>query len=240
MKTTYKIALVSALLSLCGPAFAQKPTTGCIDVNVQGQADGIKLGLTKQGHTLYQEAMFNMTSMEPVPIAVKMITGVQYQMIYVGSESSNRMIFELYDGKDKKLDEKVERGANNSIVYTYTPKKTDIYLVTLIQKKGTKDMCGYFGVMMKGAHPPVAATSNQPADQPAPPPTAPEPAKKAKVKTATTVKRATTVKKTNTPKPAETKVAPSESNNYQNMPANQRPNPNRTRATREAQQQRGR
>ena len=210
------------------PSLAQKPKTGCIDVNIQGQADGIKLGLSKQGHIMFQEGVFQMTSMEPTPIAVKMSQGISYQLIFVGSENSNRMIMELYDGKDRKIDEKVERGSSNSIVYTFTPPKTDIYLVTLIQKRATKDMCGYFGVMMKSARPVAPARPVQPGQ--------PQPAAPAPVQKKDPAKVAATHAGEATPPPPPAKAVPSMENGYKDMPANQRPNPNRTRATREAQQ----
>ena len=228
MKTYSKITLLGIMLCFSLPSLAQKPKTGCIDVNIQGQADGIKLGLSKQGHIMFQEGVFQMTSMEPTPIAVKMSQGISYQLIFVGSENSNRMIMELYDGKDRKIDEKVERGSSNSIVYTFTPSKTDIYLVTLIQKRATKDMCGYFGVMMKSARPVASARPVQPGQpQPAAPSTV---QKKAPAKVAATPAREAT------PPPPPAKAVPSMENGYKDMPANQRPNPNRTRATREAQQ----
>ena len=210
------------------PSLAQKPKTGCIDVNIQGQADGIKLGLSKQGHIMFQEGVFQMTSMEPTPIAVKMSQGISYQLIFVGSENSNRMIMELYDGKDRKIDEKVERGSSNSIVYTFTPSKTDIYLVTLIQKRATKDMCGYFGVMMKSARPVASARPVQPGQ--------PQPAAPSTVQKKAPAKVAATPAGEATPPPPPAKAVPSMENGYKDMPANQRPNPNRTRATREAQQ----
>lgn len=218
MKVRSQVLLLICYLLINLPAGAQKPQTGCVDAAIQAQADGIKLGLSKKGMVVFQEAMFRMQSMEPVPVAVKMTQGVTYELVFVGSENTNKLMMELYDGKDKKIDEKIERSMNN-IIYTFTPQRTDVYLVTLIQKKGLKDMCGYFGVMVKGkprkATPKVDSTKKQniPAIQPA-------------------VKAA--------PQQSQpTKVNTSKSNNAQSIPANQRPNPNRTKATREAQEQKG-
>jgi hypothetical protein len=240
MRTYNTLALVLISLSVSLTAVAQKPKTGCVDANIEGQSNGIKNGLAKQGMGVFQEAMFQMASMEPVPVAVKLMQGVPYQLIFVGSENANRLIMEIYDGKDKKVDEKVERGDNNSIVYSFTPKKTDIYLVTLIQKKGLKELCGYFGVMTKGL-PMTAKVQNAGSDQVAPTPAVkPAPVKKS---TTTTVKT-TTVKKTPAP-PTKTAVntpvtpAPATTNKANTIPDNQRPNPNRTRATNEALKQQG-
>jgi hypothetical protein len=222
MKTFSKIALILALLLSDLTVFAQKPDVGCVDVNVQGQADAVKLGFSKKGLTVFQEAMFKMSSMEPVPVAVKLYQGFTYQLIFVGSENATKMMMEIYDGSDKKIDEEVERGSSNNIIYAFTPAKTDVYLITLIQKKGLKEMCGYFGVMMKGKVPattvrtePVAKPAVAPVKQPMA-----APAKAAPVKT--------------TSAPA-VKAQPVQKMNERNeLPANQRPNPNRTRATNEA------
>jgi len=213
MKAFTKVLLAGCLV-INTPIFAQKPQTDCVDAAITSQADGIKLGFSKKGMTVFQEAMFKMQSMEPVPVAVKMMQGINYQLVFVGNENANRLTMEIFDGKDHKLDEKIERSMNN-IVYSFTPPKTDVYLITLYQKKGLKDMCGYFGVMMKGTSRPVAVpkkeqpVQSKPVAQPKPSGT--------------------------TPKPAATKPTPA--NNA--VPDNQRPNPNRTKATREAQQQKG-
>lgn len=206
---TTMLFAVCALISI--DTVAQKPKTGCIDAAVEAQANGIKLGLSKKDMKVFQEAMFRMQSMEPVPVAVKMTAGVNYELIFVGSEQANRLSMEIFDGKDNKIEERIERSMNN-IVYSFTPQKTDVYLVTLYQKKGLKDMCGYFGVMAKGLVNP-----------------APQPKKET-----TPVKPANTA----TP-PSATKTAPQKSSTQPSLPDNQRPNPNRTKATREAQQQKG-
>lgn len=137
------------LLISVGTAFAQKKTKqDCTDPLIKSTAENLKNGYVKQGMTLYQETMLDMTSMEPMPIAVRLYEGVDYQLVYVGSEHANKLIFQLFDGKDNKLDEKRERG-QDYLIYQFKPTKTDIYLINLYQKKGVKDMCGYFGVMFK-------------------------------------------------------------------------------------------
>jgi hypothetical protein len=217
-------ALTKLLLALCLVShtllYAQKPTTGCVDAAIEAQATGIKLGLSKKGMTVFQEGMFKMQSMEPIPVAVKLTAGIPYELIFVGSESANRLTMEIFDGTDNKIDERIERSMNN-IVYSFTPQKTDVYLVTLYQKRGLKDMCGYFGVMMKGTPRPAAPKRDSVKKQPA------------------AVKPATTTTKKSVPQNQSTKVNTSKSSNAQAAPDNQRPNPNRTKATREAQQQKG-
>ncbi|MBS1777175.1 MAG: hypothetical protein JSS64_12935 [Bacteroidetes bacterium] len=218
---TKSILTAIAFCLLAQPyVFAQKPQTDCVDAAIKAQAQGIKEKFSKQGLSLFQEGMFKMQSNEPIPVGIKLVAGVSYQLIYVGNENSNKMTMELFDGKDKKLDEKIERATSN-IVYPFTPTKTDVYLVMLYQKKGLKNFCGYFGVMSKGAVPAVVTP----------------------IKKVTTPSTQTKVAPHNTTpsKAAPTTIksapqAPQPSNNY---PDNQRPNPNRTRATREAQQQKG-
>ena len=210
MKMRTKALLFSGMLLASGQVTAQKPKTGCVDAAVEAQAEGIKRGLKKQGLTIFQEAMIQMTSMEPAPIAVKLTEGVRYQLIFVGSEQANKLVMEIYDGRDKKVDEKIERSTND-IVYTFTPTKTDVYLITLTQKRALKSMCGYFGVLMKSSVPPATAVRAPVKEEPAKPATPPAP-------------RPAPASATTTDKPIE-------------LPADQRPNPNRTKATREAQQQ---
>ena len=238
MKTLNKTLLIALLAGLTFTSYAQRPKTGCVDANIQAQSEGIKTGYGKQGYTVFQEALFQMTSMEPVPVAVKLTQGVPYQLVFIGNEHASRVMMEIYDGQDHKIDEKIER-ADNNIVFSYTPTKTDVYLITITQKKALKDMCGYFGVLAKGLRStPVAKGTNPPtAVKPAPAPV------KATVKTTTTTTKTvnnkpaattvTTTTKTATPATA----APAKDNGYKDMPANQRPNPNRTRATNEAMQQ---
>lgn len=150
MKNLIKPIVIIALLMMpVGTAFAQKKTKqDCTDPMIKSTAENLKNGYIKQGMSLYQEAMLDMTSMEPMPIAVRLYEGVEYQLVFVGAEHSNKLIFQLFDGKDNKLDEKRERG-QDYLTYQFKPAKTDIYLINLYQKKGVRDMCGYFAVMFK-------------------------------------------------------------------------------------------
>lgn len=213
---------------------AQNIATKCIDPAIEGQAENIKRTYEKQGLVIFQESMLAMTSMEPSPIAIRLQAGIQYQFIFVGSSQSNRLTMELFDGADKKLDERVEKDGDH-ILYTFRPAKTEIYLITLFQKKGMKDMCGYFGVMtdkLKNAAPKVAPVKNtQPTTLPKTTPIKKQPAVSTTPKS-TPKKTTTTIISPPPPPPppvTETKTT--------TVPDNQRPNPNRTRATQEHQKQ---
>lgn len=224
MKSFIKIAFASALLVCSNSLFAQKTETGCNDLDIKDQAEGYKKSFIKDGMSLFQEAMIHMTSLEPTPIEVKLTQGIQYQFIFVASEHANKLVMEIYDGKDKMIDQKKERGANNYIIYPFTPSKTDIYLITLMQKKGTRDMCGYFGVMMKGYKVPAAVIKreNNVVEKPVQRPI---------------LKPVERVVEQPTSKPETKQENNTNTKHYRALPANQRPNPNRTRATNEALQE---
>lgn len=233
MKTTLiAITILFTALSFSQQATAQKPRTGCNDVSIKNQGDGVKTGLTKQGLSLFQEAMISMQTMEPAPVVVKLNAGQSYQFIFVGDQDASRMAMELYDGKDKKVDEKVVRGGGNQIVYTYTAPKTDEYLITLMQKKrGRDNMCGYFGVMTNKA----AVKTPRPTQQvPVTKTPAPVSNTKMPVKTTTT----TTTTSPATQQKSTWQTAPANNTNQQQKPDyEQKPNPNRTKATQEHQNQ---
>jgi len=220
MKYIISCGMAALLILLTnGDIAAQKPSTKCSDPAIQGIADNIKNGFSKQGYVVFQESMLAMQSMEPTPIAIRLQAGITYQLIFIGSTSASRLSLELFDGSDKRIDEKVEK-SDNYILYTFKPQKTEVYLVTLYQKKGVKDMCGYFAVMtpkLKNAPPKTAPVKRS---APATTQKAASPAKQTTTKT-TTIKTTTTTttQKNNTPSD------------------NQRPNSNRTRATKEYQQQ---
>lgn len=206
--------------------YAQKNAVKCVDPDVQGRADNIKSMYEKQGKVVFQESVLNMTSMEPSPVAVRLQQGITYEFIFVGSSQASRMMLELFDGRDKKLDHKVEKNATH-LLYTFTPNKTEVYLITLTQKKGTKDMCGYFGIMVKKpaqSGPKVAPVKNNNTQ-------ITTPVKTTTIKTTTTTTptktTTTTTQPTNTTQPVKTNT----------IPDNQRPNPNRTKATQQYQQQ---
>src|SRR5690606_21508858 len=168
------------------------------------------------------EAFLPMTSLEPFPIVVRLQQGVPYQFVFIGSELSSRIIMELFDGRNRKIEEKIERGGNNNILYRFTPATTDNYLITLIQKKGTNGMCDYFGILTT----PTAASSPVSSGKPSAP--RPEPA----------IPPATPARPANLP-PAPPPAAyekPRNSEEKFGMPANQIPNQNRLKATREAQE----
>ena len=211
VKAFYQVFATILLMSTV--AVAQKPSTGCVDPAVKASADNIKESYAKKGMVVFQESMLAMTSMEPTPIAVRLQQGVTYEMFFAGSTMSTRLMLEIFDGADKKLDHKVEKDVSH-LVYTFIPKKTEVYLITLTQKKGMKDMCGYFGIMVKK---PIRSTNTKPT-----PERTTQPTKQTTTRTTTTTKTTTTTTQPKT--------------NTNVVPNNQRPNPNRTRATQQHQQ----
>lgn len=259
--------ILSILLSaiLIQASFAQGSKT-CNDPAVMGQSNNIKSVYEKQGMVVFRESMIAMQSMEPSPIAVRLQADITYQFIFIGSSQANRLSLELYDGTDKKLDEKVEKGGDY-LLYTFKPEKTDLYLINLYQKKGARDLCGYFGIMtqqLKNAPPKLAPIRSTQKANTVPVQTRPvkqtpvktkqaatapvyqtkpvkqsvqSTTKKVPVVNQQTTKQTTESQQKTTPSkntPIPVKSIPSTANK---IPDNQKPNPNRTRATKEYQQQ---
>lgn len=131
------------------------PALGCNDKAIRLQAEQIKQDFKTQGLEMYKDAMIDMESKQPTPIAVQLTKGVLYQMIYIGSKDANRMSFELYDGSDKKIEDRVLKtpGITNQLIYSFIPEKTDLYLVILYQNKGTQNICGSFSIMQPSSKP---------------------------------------------------------------------------------------
>lgn len=227
---------VSALIMLLWtmatiPAMAQK---SCHDLAIDGLAATVKNKFTKQGMHVYREAMLEMSSLEPTPIALNLQQNTTYQLIFIGNSHANKLAIELFDESDKMLYHKTERGVDY-ILYTFTPPRTEVYLVTLLQKKGTGKVCGYFGIMTNSpvSNPTKEASEKKPVTTPKPatnkstPPATKKPVSPTQP-SATTPTHQAPPKATNTPSPKT---------NTRSMPDNQRPNPNRTKATEEYQKQ---
>lgn len=146
----YALIVSLFILISCSWASAQIiPVLGCNDGAIRLQAEQIKQNFKSQGLEVYKDAMIEMESRQPSPIAVQLTKGVLYQMVYIGSKDSKKISFELFDGNDKRIEEKTlkDPGANNLLIYSFTPDKTDLYLVILIQIKGTQNVCGSFSIM---------------------------------------------------------------------------------------------
>ena len=131
-------------------AFAQQPAVGCMDRAIRIQAEQAKQNFIKQGMKVYKEAMIGMEPNEPYPIAVQLTQGQLYQVVFVGSLSATKIRFELLDGKDKTIDQKVlDRPVeNNMIIYSFVPEKTDMYMLMLTQKV-RKQTCGSIAIFEK-------------------------------------------------------------------------------------------
>ncbi len=145
------------------------PTLGCNDHAIRLQAEQIKQDFKSQGMEVYKDAMLDMESKQPSPIAVQLTKGILYQMILIGSKEANKIRFELFDGEDKKIDERILKhpGLNNFLVYSFVPDKTDFYLVILSQSKGMQNLCGSFSIMQPATGKTrQQAPSNQPAKTP--------------------------------------------------------------------------
>lgn len=224
-----QLQLLAILLGFLSFSFTSQAQPKCQDPAIEGLANNIKSTYQKQGLKVFRESMLDMVSMEPTPIAVSLQEGTTYQFIFIGSNQASKLMLELFDGADKRIDQKTERGVDY-ITYSFTPKVSEVYLITLIQKKGAKNVCGYFAVLTNNLPKPIATPQ---AKQATPATSKPIPAK-------TPVK---TVPASTTPKTLEPKATPQQpiavpaSKKAPAIPDNQRPNPNRTKATQDYQQQ---
>lgn len=169
MRKYFTILNIIACLTIVSNAVKGQilPTLGCNDKSIRLQAEQYKQDFKAQGQEVYRDAMINMESRQPTPVAIQLNKGVLYQMIFIGSREANKINFELYDGEDRKIDEKILKapGVSNFVVYSFVPEKTDLYLVILTQIKGTQSLCGSFTIMQPGTAKPKGNTQSAPAKQ---------------------------------------------------------------------------
>jgi len=145
-----KILTVLGFGLLAATAAYAQPAVGCMDRAIRIQAEQAKQNFIKQGMKVFKEAMIGMEPNTPYPIAVQLDKGELYQVVYVGSLSATKIRFELLDGKDKIIDERVlDRPVeNNMVVYSFVPEKSDIYMLMLTQKV-KKPTCGSIAIFKK-------------------------------------------------------------------------------------------
>lgn len=164
-------AILSVFLSLVFSARAQQqqPNIGCVDKIIKLEAEDLKQTFMKQDMVVYRDAMMSMESQTPFPVAVQLIRGQLYQFIFVGSKESSKITMELFDGDDKKLEQRTGGATStnpngNYIIYSFIPDKTDLYLIVLTQKLKNRTMCGSFTIMQK-AEPKAQAVDSTKARQ---------------------------------------------------------------------------
>ncbi|MGN6569299.1 MAG: hypothetical protein ACTHJ0_15170 [Flavipsychrobacter sp.] len=160
------IAILIAILSFAFVCKAQQqPNIGCVDKVIKLQAEDLKQTFMKQDMVVYRDAMMSMESQTPFPVAVQLNKGQLYQFIFVGSRESAKITMELFDGDDKKLEQRTAGATSsnpngNYIIYSFIPEKTDLYLIVLTQKLKNRTMCGSFTIMQKGQPKAQATDSN--------------------------------------------------------------------------------
>ncbi len=133
-------------------ANAQQAKIGCMDKDIRVQSEQFKHNFRAQGMEVYKNAMLNMQSQEPYPIALQLQQGQLYQFVFVGSKLSSKIFFELFDGNDEKLESITlkEKDGKNYIIYSFMPKKSDVYLIVAGQKiRGGGEVCGSLTVMQQ-------------------------------------------------------------------------------------------
>lgn len=147
-------SLIAATAIFCAavPAHAQqqaepRQAVGCHDPVLRAQADDIKKHFTEQGFKVYRDAMINMESMQPFPIVIQLQKGQLYQIIYVGQQAATNHRMVMYDGNDRKIDErfvfkKLGKDVTNYMVYEFVPERTDTYLFEFMTRLKNKQFCG--------------------------------------------------------------------------------------------------
>jgi hypothetical protein len=164
MKKTIAVIAVVLFTASFSRIFAQdQPNVGCIDKAVKLQAEDVKRGFINQGMTVYRDAMIGMESQTPFPIEVKLVQGHLYEFLFIGNTDANIKL-ELYDGEDQNIGTRsLAKGESPGyIIYSFTPAKTDMYLLMLTQKLKHETMCGSFTIMEKQDDNATAPTQQAP------------------------------------------------------------------------------
>jgi hypothetical protein len=143
-------ATVLLIFSFSTGRAQDQPNVGCIDKAVKLQAEDVKQGFMKQGLSVYRDAMVGMESQTPFPVEVKLVQGHLYEFLFIGNAEASTKL-ELFDGDDQNIgSKKLAVGeAPGYIIYSFTPAKTDTYLIMLTQKLKHETMCGGFTIMEK-------------------------------------------------------------------------------------------
>ena len=145
MKSLFTILAISFISF---GAAAQTENLGCIDKDMRMEAEGLKASFIKQGLSVFKDAMITMESQQPVPVAIEMVQGRIYQMVFIGNSSAAKVSLEVMDGNHKQVMQKQSgKGGNHYVVYSFIPEKTDVYLVMLYQKFKGKTACGSFTLL---------------------------------------------------------------------------------------------
>lgn len=168
MKSLFAILAISFISF---GAAAQSENLGCIDKDMRMESEGMKASFIKQGLSVFKDAMITMESQQPVPVAIEMVKGRIYQMVFIGANTASKVSLEIMDGNHNRIVEKaIPKGGGHTIAYSFIPEKTDVYLVMLYQKFKGKTACGSFTLMHD------APVGPKQADEPAK--TRPAPARK--------------------------------------------------------------
>lgn len=145
-------AVAAVLTTLTFSAGAQQaaPPLGCMDGAIRTQAQTIKEHYQKQGFDLYRDAMFTMERDQQVPVILTLQRGQIYEIIFVAHPAFKSMKLNIFDGQDervKELEGVRNRDQPNYLIFSFTPTKTDNYLIMSEQNTKLRQMCGSFFVL---------------------------------------------------------------------------------------------
>lgn len=145
-------AVALMLIAAFTQATAQQgaPPVGCMDAALRTQALTIKEHYQKQGFDLFRDAMFTMERDQQMPVILTLERGQIYEVVFIAHPQFKSMMLRLFDGQDnnlKELEAVRNRDQPNYLIYTFTPTKTDNYLIMSSQNTKLRQMCGAFFIL---------------------------------------------------------------------------------------------
>ncbi len=139
-----------ALLATLPVSAQQRQQIGCVEPGLRLQAHEMKHQFKEQGFEIMRDAMIHMTDREPFAVVAELKKGVFYQLIFIGNTRAAKLVLEMYNQKEERIDERVANTGKdepNYISFSFTPETSGRHMFTLLQKAKQKRFCGSFTIM---------------------------------------------------------------------------------------------
>ena len=125
----------------------------CLSLEIQQQADSMKVLFAKQGFMVVKEASMQMVSEYEMPVIVPLTEGSWYQFVFIGDMTSRLYEVRMYDWNEKQVVYQKKYWGDvdgNVISYSYIPKSSEFHMIKPVQvNKKKKDICGYVMLLKK-------------------------------------------------------------------------------------------
>ena len=125
----------------------------CLSLEIQQQADSMKVLLAKKGFIVVKEASMQMVSEYEMPVIVPLTEGSWYQFVFIGDMSSKLYEVRMFDWNEKQVVYQKKYWGDvdgNVISYSYIPKFSEFHMIKPVQvNKKKKDLCGYVMLLKK-------------------------------------------------------------------------------------------